>query len=279
MTGELSGKYVVLGARGFIGSRLSRHLRENGAHEVITDASGSSPATDDESHVIYCIGVTADFRSRPLEAIKAHVSVLTDLLLGQRFASLTYLSSTRVYEGLRQSLATEESALTAHPQRLDDVYKLSKLTGEAACLCLENPRVRAVRLSNVIGHDPRPTNFVPSLVYDAVTTGVIRLRSAPEAAKDYVALDDVLELIPRVIHQGHHRLYNIASGVKVTNREIVERIAKETGCAIECLPASSALAFPDISITRASKDFGFVPRPILPLVGDMCRPSPHPTYL
>ncbi len=51
----------------------------------------------DLGHAFYCIGLTADFRSRPFETIEAHCGLLKEVLSGSRFSSFVYLSSTRVY--------------------------------------------------------------------------------------------------------------------------------------------------------------------------------------
>jgi len=73
MSAADAGRVTVLGGSGFIGSHVARHLRRLG---VACD----TPARDDESifsrplgHVIYAIGLTADFRARPLETVEAHV--------------------------------------------------------------------------------------------------------------------------------------------------------------------------------------------------------------
>jgi uncharacterized protein YbjT (DUF2867 family) len=74
MTGR---KFTVLGAGGFIGGRLVEHLRGLG-HEV--DAPPRRPAEAyvdglggrQLGHVVYCIGLTADFRTRPYETVEAH---------------------------------------------------------------------------------------------------------------------------------------------------------------------------------------------------------------
>ena len=87
-------------------------------------------------HVIYGIGVTADFRTRTLETVGAHVCALVEFIARARFDSLLYLSSTRVYKGAPAT--DEESPLRVSPSDADDFYNLTKLTGEA--LCLTNPR-------------------------------------------------------------------------------------------------------------------------------------------
>ncbi|MES2850099.1 MAG: hypothetical protein V4685_13660, partial [Bacteroidota bacterium] len=87
---------TVLGASGFIGSSIMKKLKEQNTqyfaperNEVITNR--------DLGDVIYCIGLTADFRTKPFETVDAHVCKLKQVLNECTFNSLTYLSSSRVY--------------------------------------------------------------------------------------------------------------------------------------------------------------------------------------
>src|SRR5688572_26915815 len=87
---------TVLGASGFIGSRLVSHRAATGAGfqaVVRMEALSTRPLVP----VIYCIGLTADFRSRPLNTVEAHVCKLLEVLRKCEFESLLYLSSTRLY--------------------------------------------------------------------------------------------------------------------------------------------------------------------------------------
>ncbi len=154
------------------------------------------------------------------------------------------------------------------------MYKLSKLTGEAACLHHANSKARVVRLSNVIGNDPRPTNFVPSLVHDALTRKKISLRSDPASTKDYIALEDVLKMVVRVSLEGRARLYNVASGCQHSHAEIVAEIQAATGCSVDYLSSTAApLVYPNISVSRLQNEFDFQPLPILPLLRGLCLPT------
>jgi len=42
-------------------------------------SGGRTPFRIDPGHVIYCIGLTADFRQKPFETIEAHVSKLAEV--------------------------------------------------------------------------------------------------------------------------------------------------------------------------------------------------------
>jgi len=105
--------FTILGAGGFLGSHLLPRLIQSG-YSVSTPAKINSDVLKARhGRIIYCIGLTSDFRSRPLETMQAHVCILRDLLEHTEFESLTYLSSTRVYHGA--STTIENSSLCVNP--------------------------------------------------------------------------------------------------------------------------------------------------------------------
>ena len=90
----------MLGAGGFIGGALVHHLRAQGrAVEPVTraDLPGLLASRRPAGQVIDCIGLTADFRARPLETADAHVGLTGRFLAELDFESFLFLSSTRVY--------------------------------------------------------------------------------------------------------------------------------------------------------------------------------------
>lgn len=254
-------RFTVLGATGFIGSHLAAHLRREG-HECLT------PGRDDPTaggrpmgHVIYAIGVTADFRQRPLDTVRAHVCRLLDVLERGLFDSLVYLSSARVYGGAADG--REDAAFRVNPQDPSDVYNLSKLMGEAACFATARPEVRVVRLSNVYGGDWTSENFLTDIIRAAVDAGEIRLRTSPDSSKDYVAIGDVVGLLPRIALAGQRRLYNVASGTNTSNRGLLEALARLTGCRVTVEEGAPAVSFPPLAIDRVREEFGFAPASVL----------------
>ena len=67
---------VIIGGAGFIGRHLKQRLEELKI-DYFNPARGETldrPLGD----VVYCIGLTADFRSRPCDTIDAHVCALVD---------------------------------------------------------------------------------------------------------------------------------------------------------------------------------------------------------
>ena len=241
-------KATVFGAAGFIGRRLTAHLCAQG-WEVLALARGDEAWRGvDLGHVFYCAGLTADFRVRPFDTVDAHVTLAVEVLRRARFDSFLYCSSTRVYAGATE--AVETAQLRVDPNQPGDLYNLSKLMGEAACLAADHPAVRVARLSNVFGHDPASDNFIASIVRDAVMTGEVRLATDPRSAKDYMALDDVCVALERIAVAGEAGIYNVAAGVNTTNADILAALAAASGCNVVTTQDSPLVVFPPIRVDR-----------------------------
>jgi len=240
-------RFTVFGSTGFIGGALTAHLRESG-HEVRTPTRHEIP-DDDLGHVVYAIGLTGDFRSRPLDTVDAHVTALADRIRDARFDSWLYLSSTRVYSGLEEPAVSEESELFARPTS-DGIYDLSKLLGEAICASRPEPTVRVARVSNVYGPGAHSDTFLGMLLADVAAGRDITVGEGARSSKDYVAIDDLCRMLTHVATAGRHRLYNLASGQPVTHGEIAEIITDRTDVCVTFAPDGPTRGFPTIDIAR-----------------------------
>jgi nucleoside-diphosphate-sugar epimerase len=258
--------FTVLGASGFIGSHLVRWL-ENQSKPFNAPAREDDVTNRPLGHVIYCIGLTADFRLRPFDTVRAHVSRLLEILEKAEFESLLYLSTTRVYAGL--DTAAEDLALGVNPMKSDDLYNISKIMGESLCLSSPRREVRVVRLSNVYGRDFSSGNFLTSVIKEAIETGRVNLRTSMESTKDYVSVEDVVSLLPQIALRGSQRLYNLASGVNTSNAELMKIIERVTGCRVEVAKDSPTISFPKINIERITEEFDFSPSLIQESLADL----------
>lgn len=255
-------EFTIVGAGGFLGRALADRVEAAG-HSVRRALRGADLFSAPLGHLIYAAGVTADFRTRPAETVDAHVSLLMDILARARFSSLLYLSSTRVYR--RASSGHETAVLSCSPDDPEDLYNLSKALGESLCLARGTPDIRVVRLSNVIGAGNPSPSFFQALLSEAQSGGRIRIEAPASAAKDYVCLDDVVSVLPEIAVRGRERLYNVASGACIANAEIAAQF-EAAGVRVEFSGNAAVGAFPAISIRRVQDEFGFSPRPVLPLM-------------
>ena len=241
-------KATVFGAGGFVGSHLVEHLRRSGYVVDPILRGDASWRGRPLGHAFYCVGLTADFRRKPMETIDAHVTFATEILREGRFDSFLYLSSTRVYS--RAAAADEAATLPVDPAAPGDLYNISKLAGEAACLSLRRPEIRVARLSNVFGADFASENFLTSILRDAVDRKAILLGTSLESEKDYVWVEDVVHALERIARSGTLPIYNIGSGRNTAHREIVQELRNATGCAVAIAPEAPTTSFPRIEVAR-----------------------------
>jgi nucleoside-diphosphate-sugar epimerase len=251
---------TVLGASGFVG----RHIVDRLEQAKIEYQAPSRDANLTKSHlgtIIYCIGLTADFRIRPFDTIEAHICKLKSILELGNFNRLIYLSSARVYNpGLE--VAEETVSLQVNSSNPSDLYNLSKLTGEA--IALQSGRnVCVVRLSNVYGYDMGDENFLPSILRDAVMKSRITLYTTLNSVKDYINIEDVVVGLMHLTNDSKHTIYNLASGKNVSNQQLVARISELTDAVFTVSPDAVTSLFPTISIQRMQDEFDFSPSSLL----------------
>jgi nucleoside-diphosphate-sugar epimerase len=250
---------TVLGASGFIGSRLVERLGALGRDYTAVRRDDAFPAGP-LGNVIYCIGVTADFRSRPFDTVAAHVCKLLEVLRDCDFESLVYLSSTRLYSA--SGSTHEDSAIRIAPLDPGDLYNASKAMGESLVLNCGR-RGQVVRISNVYGDDFTSDNFLTSVLRDAIIRKRIALLTSADSAKDYISVENVVDALIDIATEGQERIYNLASGINVSNGELVQTLQGLTGCAVEFSQQAPSLMYPPINIDRLRSEFDFRPARVL----------------
>jgi nucleoside-diphosphate-sugar epimerase len=250
-------RFTVLGAGGFIGGALTGYLRTRGhgvravTRESLADLLASRAHA---GHVIYCIGLTAGFRARPLATAEAHAGLVARLLERLELDSFLYLSSTRLYA--RCDTAREDTAIPVLPSAPADLYSATKLAGEALCLSDPSPTLRAVRLANVYGPGMGAGTFLGQILAEGHASGHIRLHQNLRSAKDYVALADVLPRLEGIALGGRSRLYNLASGTNTSHDAIVQTLTRTFGWSASVPEDAPPQRFPRIDIARLAAEFG-----------------------
>jgi len=256
-----SKNFSVLGADGFVGQALVRHLRDQGAAVRAFGRADTDYFAQPLGHAIYCIGLTADYQSRPFDTIEAHVTLFSKLLKDADFDSLTYLSSTRLYDSGAGTGAEDES-LTLSPHNPRHLYDFSKGLGEVLCLTAGRANVRAARLACVYADDLAADNFLHQLLHDAMAKRELRVNSHPRVARDYVHMDDVCQALTAIAIAGRRQIYNVASGRNTANSDLFAQIERLTGCAITATVASDTCCprSPKIDVSALAEDFAIRPR-------------------
>jgi nucleoside-diphosphate-sugar epimerase len=249
-------KFTILGSSGFIGSALSSHLKSQQIECVDLDLRTEEIRDKSLGHVIYAIG-EPNFKEKPIQSIDAHVLKLEKFLEKANFESFLYLSSTRIYYG--STSTDEDSSLLVNPLKFDNLYNISKIMGEAICNLSHKQNVRIVRLSNVTGKNFDTNIFLSSIIYDAITNKEIILKTKLDSKRDYILLEDVVKILPKISMFGKSKIYNVAYGKNLKNSEIVEKIKEITGCTYKVEKNAKDYSYQPISIQKIQNEFNFNP--------------------
>lgn len=255
---------TIIGGKGFVGAALVRHLSGLGWTCEVPSRDMSWPQRGRNlGHVFYCAGLTGDYLARAADTVEAHVSLLARVLQSERWESLVYLSSTRLYDGLAAGMLAEETArLPVAPQVPRHLFDLTKLTGESLCHAMGQGRARVARLASVYDSPADPSGFLPALlrrVAQAAPGETLAVDSSPQAERDYVHLPDVLRALVDVALHGQQTVYNVASGENVSNARLGEMVERWSGrkLAFHAPQASSGSA--GVDVRRLQQDFGWRP--------------------
>ena len=182
--------------------------------------------------MFYCAGLTGDFMVRPFDTVEAHVGLLTTLLRSADFERLIYLSSTRLYDSLGSRGGREDDILEFDIAAPRNVYDLSKALGENLCLARSGGRAAVARLSNLFDWTEEARGFLSDLLKRARLERSIRLESSPQAGRDYIHVDDVIEALLAMDAASAQGTVNVAGGKALSNAEIAQVFA-DAGWTIE----------------------------------------------
>ena len=271
---QLARQATLIGGHGFVGRHLWARLKRAGWNCWVPQRDAPQLWQRDLGHVFYCAGLTADHAQRPFDTVEAHASLLNRVLRDGQYESLVYLSSTRLYDGLGDSLgegaATEALPLHLSPDNPRHLYDLSKALGESLCRVAGQGRARVARLACVWSEGDDAEGFLPELLRSvrearlAAGSGrsrrqIVRVDSSPHFARDYVHIDDVLDALLALATAPGFAIYNVAGGCNVGNAALFERVGAAGDCTVVAGHDRAAPALPRISIARMTDAFEWRP--------------------
>ena len=265
-------RITLFGGSGFIGRATAAELARRG-HQVHIPARGQiMPPAGGFGTLIWCIGLTADFRTRPYDTATAHIGLLAQVLAQGAHDRVIYLSSTRIYGGAPSTTegTTESAALRLQPENPSDLYNATKIAGESLVLSAPVPGV-AVRLSNVLGPGEAARETFVGAITRQAHQGQIVLESALSTAKDYLWIEDAARGLADIALTGQQRIYNLASGRQISHQAWVNALAQQTGCGVAIRDKAPDLGFPPIDTHRFQAEFGSLPTDPLDRIAEIAR--------
>ena len=250
---------TIFGASGTIGKKLSERLADYSpwtpSREEVDQFTDRKMGT-----VFYCIGKTVNFREDTQETIDTHVNLLNRILNHGQFNKLIYCSSTRVFDNLEWNVASEGAMLSISPKDPHYLYQLSKLLGE--WLCLNDPKKRAVvvRMSNIYGTPGCGVGFLPCLLSELANGATsLSLSALANGQRDYLFIDDLIDMLLLVAQSNQHDLYNLASGESIHNLALFDFLRKKTACEFLLNLDDQPIHTPTIEIDRFVEEYQYRP--------------------
>lgn len=261
---------LVTGATGYIGRSLLPALSTAG-FTVIPHSSawGDIGRCDlpvaDVSQVIHLAGKTfvpASWQT-PREFYDVNVMGAVNVAEHCRRVGASLLLLSSYMYGRPEQIPTPED----HPAKAVNPYGHSKLLAEESCRFYEqyfNVPLTIARLFNVYGGDQPDHFLIPSLVRQARDPESKELVVQDDTPlRDYIHLDDCVELLVRMVSSPRPGTYNVGSGMSYGVREIAAILNRliPNPKPLRSLREARSSEIPETraDITRAREAFGWQP--------------------
>jgi len=280
-------KICITGGSGFIGSHLLQVLEKKGVVPTILGrnvstkieellskdkvrflkydlASSANPSLDslDTFDILIHLGgfVPRSIDRDDLEiGLRTNILGTCNLLTHRRFRKVIYASTLEVYGTPKTLPITEDQ--TTDPT---SYYGTSKLAGEKYVSAISKQLgfdATILRFSSVYGSGEMYQRAIPNFIRRALQNQPLIIRGDGSDMRDYVHVADAVDSIMLAM-EGRSGVYNIASGVGYSIREIAEKILALTGNVVNISFESSSkpptkLVF---DISKAKEQLNYKPK-------------------
>ena len=234
---------VLIGAGGFIGKTLLQQLTLLG-FDTLALSSSVLDLTDDSAEiklvellqptdsVVMLAAITPD-KGRDISALMRNLQMMKSVHAAVEktgCAHFIYYSSDAVYES---SVSHVSEVTPASPR---DLYGAMHHTREIMALSLANIPVLVLRPTIVYGFEDTHNSYGPNRFRRmADTDSKITLFGSGEETRDHVHVDDVVALTIRFLIGRNVGIFNIATGVSITFREVAELVSKQFDKSVEII--------------------------------------------
>jgi len=221
-------RVIVFGGNGFIGKKLVEILKKQninilniGSKDIDLIKKNSIEKVKnticDSDTIVFLSAITPD-RGRGIDALMQNLIMLRNLLIAlknKNIAHFIYFSSDAVY-GNSENLITESS-----PCDPSDLYGTMHLTRELMLSEFKKLPLLILRLTMVYGQNDTHNSYGPNrFIHSVIKESSITLYGDGEERRDYIQIDDLVEIVNRCIFMKSLGVLNVATGNSKTFKEI-----------------------------------------------------------
>jgi nucleoside-diphosphate-sugar epimerase len=246
----LTGRLLITGANGFVGSHLMDRLRamkadvrcfvhpatstvqvagsEESVEGDITDAGAIYAATDDVSTIIHLAGISAvgAAQAAPDDAFRVNTLGTWNVLEAarrRRDIRVVVMSTAHVFGPAARLPVVED-----HPVAPASIYASTKLAADIMALAYARNfgvPVTVLRPFNIYGPRQSTAAVIPSIVAQAVSGQPVQVRDV-RPRRDFIYIQDVVEalLLAAATESAAGQAVILASGEAVSVASIVRRV-------------------------------------------------------
>ena len=116
-------------------------------------------------------------------------------------------------------------------------------------------------MSNLFGDNfSKQIYLLPTLIRNAIKNKKINIIINKKSSKDFLYINEAIEILLKIIKKCKHRLYNVASGKNTELFKISQKIKKITNCKINYKNQNKLINDATVDISRIKKEFNFKPK-------------------
>ncbi|MDA9006513.1 NAD(P)-dependent oxidoreductase [Litoricola sp.] len=255
---------VITGASGFIGRYVAKHLETDESFKVVPVARSKCELDNfvqvedytktPEGNYLVHLAEQPDCGKVNSEG-DAYIDIASSTLaviLKNKYERVIYASSSLVYGD-----QGEEPYMESSPVTTNNTYSVNKTKSENTIRSLENGVV--LRLANVIGPGMSASNVVSDIISQIPGQGELVLRNG-SPIRDFICVNDVAEVINKLLHSDISGIFNIGSGVGTSIVELAQsclNIAGEESRKVKSMVADSAHSYNVMNIDKISNELGW----------------------
>ena len=251
----IKNSFTIFG-QGFVGTNISIFLKKK-KYNLFLPKKGKYKFKKNLHNVIYCIGNQNWLKDLKV-TYDAQLGLVPEIIFNNKFDSFTFLSTTRLYFANSEGKTSENDPININSDDKNFFYNSLKIAAENLCLSLNNKNIKVVRMSNLFGDNfTNQVYLLPTLIRNSIKYKKINIYISKNSTKDFIYVNDVFDVLLKIIKRGKHRLYNVASGKNIKLSKILKEIKKITNCKINYTYNSNVVKEPKINIKRIINEFNF----------------------
>ena len=272
-------KLLITGAFGLVGSNICKVLERDYPHIEIAKVKCDELYVGGEfDYLIFCAGYgqPQKFTQDKLGTILLNTRSLDYFCEKvKQGGTILYVSTSEVYSGAKPP-HKETDIGTTTPQHPRACYIEGKRCGEAICMAYSEQGydVKIARLALAYGPGTKKgdTRVLNQLIEQALVNKKIQLLDAGHASRTYCYVDDVAELMLRILFTGQSTVYNVGGDSTVSIKGLAEMIQEITKCESVTYGTSKGLidAPPDVKLNM-TKTLSEFPLKFTPLMEGLTR--------